>query len=109
MMGFFSDPSNISPDVSLVLRQLPKRSCGVLQAQPDDGPTEAWGIYFKEDWDWLRIWWIVALGFFLPGLLFAVLWGILKKDVQGAFGVASWWMAAAMMIVGIIGTSSCNL
>ncbi|KAF2969777.1 hypothetical protein GQX73_g3796 [Xylaria multiplex] len=64
----------------------------------------AWGIYFKEDWDWAKIWWILAAGFFPPSLLFGIMWGILKHDIQGAFGVACWWMTGATIVVGIVGT-----
>ncbi|KAL3962979.1 hypothetical protein ACCO45_004502 [Purpureocillium lilacinum] len=67
--------------------------------------VEAWGIYYQEDWDWAKIWWILGAGFFPPSLLFGILWGILKQDIQGAFGVASWWMAGATVVVGIAGTS----
>jgi hypothetical protein len=103
MMDFFTDPENINPNCTLVIEQLPKRTCGELQS-PSLELREAWGIYFKEDWDWVRIWWILALGFFPPSLLFGILWGILKGDIQGAFGVASWWMAGATILIGIVGT-----
>lgn len=66
-------------------------------------------IYYKEDWNWIKIWWVLALGFFPPSLLFGVLWGILKKDIQGAFGVASWWMTAATILVGVFGTCTWSL
>lgn len=55
---------------------------------------------------WTKIWWILGIGFFPPSLLFAILWGILKQDIQGVFGVASWWMAGATIVVGIVGTST---
>lgn len=103
MMDFFTDPENINPNCTLVIEQLPKRTCGELKSQSFE-LREAWGIYFKEDWDWVRIWWILALGFFPPSLLFGTLWGILKGDIQGAFGVASWWMAGATILIGIVGT-----
>jgi len=107
MMDFFTDPDGVRLDATLVVRQLPKRACGELQFQSE--LTEAWGIYYKEDWDWAKIWWILALGFFPPSLLFGILWGIMKKDIQGAFGVASWWMTGATILVGIVGTCSWTL
>lgn len=102
-MDFFTDPENINPNCTMVIEQLPKRTCGELKSQSFE-LREAWGIYFKEDWDWVRIWWILALGFSPPSLLFGILWGILKGDIQGAFGVASWWMAGATILIGIVGT-----
>ncbi|CAF3619011.1 unnamed protein product [Fusarium graminearum] len=105
MMDFFTNPEEIGPNSTLVLRQLPKWTSGNLQSQCTE-VEEMWGIYYKEDWDWSKIWWILGLGFFPPSLLFGVLWGILQQDIQGAFGVASWWMAGATIVVGIVGTST---
>ncbi|EXL39037.1 hypothetical protein FOCG_18340 [Fusarium oxysporum f. sp. radicis-lycopersici 26381] len=105
MMDFFTNPEEIEPNSALVLRQLPKWTCGNLQSQCSE-VKELWGIYYKEDWDWAKVWWILGLGFFPPSLLFSVLWGILQQDIQGAFGVASWWMAGATIVVGIVGTST---
>lgn len=105
MMDFFTNPDDIELDSTLVLRQLPKWTSGNLQT-PRAEVIEAWGIYYMEDWDWTKIWWILGIGFFPPSLLFGILWGILKQDIQGAFGVASWWMAGATIVVGIVGTST---
>ncbi|KAL3248143.1 hypothetical protein ABHI18_012138 [Aspergillus niger] len=103
MMDFFMHPDYIAPNSTLIVQQLPKRACGKLQSEYLS-PTEAWGIFYKEDWNWAKIWWILALGFFPPSLLFGVLWTVFKQDISGAFGVASWWMAGASIIVGIVGT-----
>ncbi|OJI91533.1 hypothetical protein ASPTUDRAFT_312601 [Aspergillus tubingensis CBS 134.48] len=103
MMDFFNNPQYIAPNSTLIVQQLPKRACGKLQNEYIN-PTEAWGIFYKEDWNWAKIWWILALGFFPPSLLFGVLWTVFKQDISGAFGVASWWMAGASIIVGIVGT-----
>ncbi|GLA05250.1 hypothetical protein AnigIFM60653_005726 [Aspergillus niger] len=103
MMDFFMHPDYIAPNSTLIVQQLPKRACGKLQSEYLS-PTEAWGIFYKEDWNWTKIWWILALGFFPPSLLFGVLWTVFKQDISGAFGVASWWMAGASIIVGIVGT-----
>lgn len=104
-MDFFTDPDGIAKDSSLVLRQVPKRTYEELESRSSE-LVEAWGIYFMEGWNWAKIWWIMAVGFFPPSLLFGVLWGFLKQDIQGAFGVAGWWMTGATIVVGIIGTSA---
>ena len=103
MMDFFRNPDSINPNATLVVQQLPKRTCGEICSR-DYELVEGWGIYYKEDWDWGKIWCIVAIGFFSPSLLFGILWGILRKDIQGAFGVASWWITAATIVTGIVGT-----
>ncbi|KAI5457664.1 hypothetical protein BGZ63DRAFT_466933 [Mariannaea sp. PMI_226] len=107
MMDYFANPDNPAPDSTLILQQIPKRACGELpdpNSAPTTGVMEAWGIYIQEDWDWGKIWTILGMAFFPPSLLFGILWGVLKNDIQGAFGVASWWMTAGTILVGIIGT-----
>lgn len=108
MMDFFNDPDSIEKDITFVIRQLPKRTCGELQSQ-NHSLNEAWGIYYKEGWDWAKIWLVLGAGFCLPSLLFGVLWGILRQDIQGAFGIACWWMNGATIIVGIVGTCTWTL
>ncbi|KAF5583574.1 hypothetical protein FPCIR_8989 [Fusarium pseudocircinatum] len=105
MMDFFTNPDGIAPNSTLVLQQLPKWTSGNLQPQCTE-VQEMWGIYYKEDWDLVKIWWILGLAFFPPSLLFGIVWGILQKDIQGAFGVASWWIAGATIVIGIVGTST---
>lgn len=65
---------------------------------------EAWGIYFPEGLDWLRIWIVLLVAFSLPSLLFDILWGVLRYDISGCFGVACWWMAGVAIATGIMGT-----
>jgi hypothetical protein len=105
MMSLFNDPDSIQSGAALIMQQLPKRLNGKL-CSPSFEQAEAWGIYYEEGWNWARIWLFLAIGFFLPSLVFGVLWGVLKRDVQGAFGIASWWMTGATIILGVIGTCS---
>jgi hypothetical protein len=108
MMDFFTNPNDIAANVTLVLQQLPKRTCGELRPQSFE-LIEGWGIFYKEGWDWAKVWWVLFIFFFQASMLFAILWGILKKDLQGAFGVASWWMTGGTILVGIVGTYSWTL
>ncbi|KAJ5464614.1 uncharacterized protein N7458_000300 [Penicillium daleae] len=104
MMDFFADPDSRVPGSDLVMQQLPKKLDTELTSDGIE-VTEAWGIFYREEWNWRRIWGTLGFAFFPPSLLFGVLWGILRKDIQGAFGVASWWMAGATIFIGIVGTS----
>ncbi|KAE8370268.1 hypothetical protein BDV27DRAFT_140697 [Aspergillus caelatus] len=103
MMDHFINADYIPANTTLIMDQLPKRTCGQLQSDYSE-LKEAWGILYKEDWHWAKIWCILAFGFFPPSLLFGVLWGTLNRDIQGAFGIASWWMTGAMILIGIVGT-----
>lgn len=103
MMELFKDPDSRRPHADFILRQLPKKVDTELDLDEVE-MMDAWGIFYREDWDWTRIWVVLGLAFFPPSLLFGILWGIMRQDIQGAFGVASWWMASATIAVGIIGT-----
>lgn len=104
-MDYFTDPHAINPNRTWILEQLPKRALAKFDPEPLE-PIEAWGLYFKEGWNWNKIWWILGLGFFPPSLLFGILWAVLKQDIQGAFGVASWYMTAAAIVLGIVGSNA---
>lgn len=105
MKDLFDRPGDIDLHSDFVLRQLPKWTCGNLPSRLVE-PKETWGIYFQDDWDWTKVWWVLGLGFFPPSLLFGIFWGVLKQDIQGAFGIASWWMTGAAIVIGIVGTST---
>ncbi|KAB8207929.1 hypothetical protein BDV34DRAFT_191377 [Aspergillus parasiticus] len=103
MMDFFNDPNGRAPGSDLVIQQLPKKMDSELTSDGIEVMT-AWGIFYRESLDWKRIWVALGLAFFLPSLLYGILWGILRKDIQGAFGVAAWWMTGATIVVGMMGT-----
>jgi hypothetical protein len=64
--------------------------------------VEAWGMEFEEGWDRGRlrnaIFGIVIIGC----LVFAILWSVLLKDMQSAFGVSSFIVAVLATIGGYI-------
>ena len=68
-MSFFNHPEEIGDRSNRVFRQIPKYTGGELPSEPDDD-MEAWGLSFKEGWDWSKIWWILGVGFFPPSLMF---------------------------------------
>lgn len=107
-MSYFTEPDLIPPNSRRIVQRLPKRPGSSLELQQhgqDEETSDAWGIYFKEGWDWPKIRWILAFSFFPPSLLFGVLWTVLKRDIQGAFGVAGWWMAGVTIVIGIVGSA----
>jgi hypothetical protein len=103
MMDLFKDPEGMKSNVDIILQQLPKKMNGELNSVGAE-MMEAWGIFFRDDWNWTRIWVVLGVAFFPPSLLFGILWGIIRQDIQGAFGVASWWMTGATIAIGIIGS-----
>lgn len=80
----------------------PKKRKNKLEICPRLGTNVGWGIEIVDGWIMSRIW-LLALAFFLVGsLVFGICWTILKKDVQGAFGVAAYMVAFLGLVVGNI-------
>ncbi|KAF2091365.1 hypothetical protein K490DRAFT_60808 [Saccharata proteae CBS 121410] len=97
-MHLFQCPTAVPKDSAWIWDQLSKRACGQLVGHPTQ-PEEAWGIYYKEGWNWFKVWVVLGLGFFPPSILFDILWAVPNHDIQGAFGVASWWMTGATILL----------
>lgn len=105
MMHLYSSPECIDASQVWVYNQIPKRTRGVLVPRAD-APAEGWGLHFEQGWHWPKIWTIIAILFLGGSLLFGVLYATLKKDAQSAFGIASYWIAAATILVGYLATKN---
>ncbi|KAF7514049.1 hypothetical protein GJ744_004374 [Endocarpon pusillum] len=102
---YFQNPDCIkSENLVCTLNQVPKR---LGQCMPTSGGqrVEAWGIEFEEGWDRGRvrnaIFGIIVIGC----LLFAILWSVLLKDMQSAFGVSSFFVAILASVGGYIASA----
>ncbi len=91
MMHLFTSCSAQPTNTSLYLRHIPKRKDKAFSFRADliDGNT-GWGLHFVENLNSaLAVTVMFAISLTL-GIVFAICWTIWKKDVQGAFGVASY-------------------
>lgn len=59
-----------------------------------------WGVHLVEGFLAQRVWAFTVGICGLSSAVFAALWAIMKKDVQGAFGVAQWVLGIAVLMVG---------
>ncbi|KAF2856967.1 hypothetical protein T440DRAFT_474292 [Plenodomus tracheiphilus IPT5] len=96
-------PTEVHEQDTWILNQLPKRICGKLQGQLGQ-PAEGWGIYYQEGWDRDLIIMIIFVLFLVGSLLFGVLWSRYHFDVQGAFGVSAYMVAASAGIITVVVT-----
>ncbi|KAF5853238.1 hypothetical protein GGP41_001822 [Bipolaris sorokiniana] len=108
LMHMLSSPQCIHEDETWVLNQLPKRTAGELQAYVGK-PAEGWGIYYKEGIDFDMIIGAVFAVFLFGSLLFGILWTVLKKDIQSAFGVSAYVVTAISVFVTWVATRAKNL
>ena len=108
MKHLFSSPDCINSSQVWVYNQIPKRTRGQLIARPE-APAEGWGLYFQEGWYWPMIWALVLTLFLGGSLIFGVLYAVFRKDAQSAFGIASYWITAATLLIGYLATKNAYL
>jgi hypothetical protein len=98
LMNYFTDPNAVPLNGRKFLGQVPKKIGGDLTAV-------AWGIYYKEGWDWVGIG-TVLFGFVLSSGLFGIIWTVAKNDIQGGFTISSWWMTVGASLVSLVALSA---
>ncbi|KAH8901320.1 hypothetical protein GQ53DRAFT_814785 [Thozetella sp. PMI_491] len=103
LMHCFSHPACVDPRQTWVYAQFPKLLSGRLRGEFHT-PVEGWGVYFRDGWNWPAIWSALLAFFLLPSFLFLVLWGAFKGDIQGASGVAAYWVTVGTIFMGYVAT-----
>ena len=99
MLHYYTSPCS-ARETGVVLNRIPKKLKERLQTCPINLTSEGWGIYFLEGWH-LGI--IAILGFailLVASLTFLICWSVLKHDVQGAVGIATYIMAFITLGIG---------
>jgi hypothetical protein len=107
LMHLFDSPSCIHGCEQVLVEQLPKRTKGELIGEPRKR-AKGWGLFYEEGWDMFKIMLLVAVMVF-GSFLFGVLWSILQKDVQGAFGISAWFVTIVGSTLALFALSSSRL
>ena len=94
-------PLQINEKQTWIYNLVPKRNWGELNGRADE-PTEGWGFYFEEGWDFDVLVNVALVVFMLASLLFGILWTVLKSDIQGAFGVSSYIVTLSGLIIAFV-------
>jgi hypothetical protein len=92
------DPSCIHEDDNTILQRIPRRIHGEIRAEVGK-EAEGWGVYYEEGPNLLWVAVLTMAVFCLTGLLFSILWSVLKDDLQGAFGVSGFLAAVCAGVV----------
>jgi hypothetical protein len=71
-----------------------------LESTPENSPLLGWGIGFEEGWDEAKLRHGAFLIFVVGSLIFAILWSVLKHDIQSAFGISAYWMTGLAIVAG---------
>jgi len=100
MMHSYDHPEHAA-ELPVCFSKVPRKLKERLSAAPATGSSEGWGICFVEGVSWTRV---CALGFvgFSASLIFAVSWTLVRGDIQGAFGVASYMLGALALGLGAL-------
>lgn len=101
LAALFTCSADVHKDDTWILNQFPRRKGGELQGKIGQ-PAQGWGIYYQEGYDRDIITLAVFLLFLGGSLLFGVLWSRYKYDVQGAFGVSAYMMAAGTSLISVV-------
>lgn len=84
----------------VLYRKSPKKLRAKLEACPQKGSAAGWGIEFVEGLNWFTIFLCGCMGF-LAALLSAIIWSVVRNDVQGGFAIAGFMLAFLGFCLGI--------
>ena len=106
MTHYFYYPDH-APERPIVCDRAPKKRRERLTVCPEKGTSLGWGVHLVEGILLSRALCLLFAVFMIGSLSFGVSWTVLKHDIPGAFGVASWLVtfggltaALAQTIVG---------
>ncbi|KAL8925522.1 MAG: hypothetical protein Q9208_003413 [Pyrenodesmia sp. 3 TL-2023] len=101
MTHLFHHPHEAN-EKAITFTRSPKKRKQRLAVCAQMGTSLGWGIHLVEGWAWTKIWLLSLTLFLLSSLVFAISWSILKHDLQGAFGVAAYFVALVALGIGTV-------
>lgn len=84
----------------VLYRKVPKKLHVQLQACPQKGSAVGWGIQFVEGLDLFIIFIVGCIGF-AAALVAALVWTVVRQDLQGGFAIAGFILAFLGFTLGI--------
>lgn len=87
----------------VLFRKFPKKLRAKLKACPRKGSAVGWGIQFVEGLNWFIVFLCGCLGF-TTALIMAIVWSVVRSDVQGGFAIAAFMLAFLGFCLGIART-----
>ncbi|ORY06759.1 hypothetical protein BCR34DRAFT_543101 [Clohesyomyces aquaticus] len=104
LMHYFENPEEAS-NIPGILNYIPKRKREKLELNPVAGSATGWGLDIILGADSKKLF-LGGLAGCLISIAFGVAWSIARKDVQGAFGVASFTLAMFVLTLGALDAMS---
>ncbi|KAM0716030.1 hypothetical protein Q7P37_008544 [Cladosporium fusiforme] len=81
--------------------KIPRKLNHRLSVRAAAGYNEGWGLYYVEKVSWSQVCCLGLVGV-LACTIFGVAWTVLKDDIQGGFGVASYMLAVIVLGLGAL-------
>jgi len=100
-MRHLYDYPDHADDLPVCYSRVPRKLRERLCAAPGIGRNDGWGICFIEGVSWPRV---CALGLagVLASTMFGIVWTVVKDDIQGGFGVASYMLGVLVLGLGAL-------
>lgn len=99
MTHLFHHPHEANERAITIMRS-PKKRKQRLAICPQMGTNIGWGIHLVEGWAMTKLWLLALVISSLGGIVFAVNWSVVKRDIQAAFAVAAYFAALFGLGVG---------
>ncbi|KAF2117486.1 hypothetical protein BDV96DRAFT_644901 [Lophiotrema nucula] len=97
----FTEPDCVKNTQKWILAQVPKRIKDELEGDMSKA-VFGWGVDFQEGWSPFKVTLLILGGFVMSSIVFGVVWTVMKKDLQGAFGVSSWLVTLGAILLTLI-------
>ena len=101
LMHLFTEPECIEPTQQWIVAQIPKRIKDELKGMTSK-PVFGWGVDFQEGWSPFKVTILVLVVFVLSSVIFGMVWTVLERDIQGAFGVSSWLITLGTILLTLV-------
>lgn len=101
MTHYFHHPDHLDPRQASTLSKLPRRSRNDLRGSPDES-ADGWGLGVRVRRERAVAAGSIVLGGVSSAAILLFIWASVKKDIQGATGLASVLLAAAALILAYI-------
>lgn len=100
LMHLYEHPEDAEPILAL-FQKLPWKLRYRLEARPQRGWRQGWGVQLIERVSWLKLF-ACGLIAFSVSLVLGIVWAVVRNDVQGGFGIAGMVLSFELFSVGTV-------
>lgn len=99
LMKHLYDHPDHAYELPICFARVPRKLHEMLFYKPQADRNEGWGVCFIEGVSWSRVCLFGFIGV-VASTVFGVAWTMLRDDIQGGFGVASYMLAVLVLGLG---------